>query len=625
MRRPQKAIVAAIALLMTLSGCATNLKPHEFPEGVVNSAAKAKTHYSDQWDEPAIVREGSPLVVLQRPMDVPGHLLERQISLRLEQGANVRDLVAVLANLGVSIMLTDKSAGDREFYMPRYEGTLGGLLSALTKAADVWFTWEDGIINVSGTAKISVSVPQDETLASVVEKQLGELLKEPRNLSSATSTVSDTDAALSISHQAGMANFVVSPSQYARLQTYLQRIARNAAVVTLQVAVVSVALKQDSSAGIDWSSVQFAIGSHSDGYRSWLQSGMQNAQTEGQAQPGTTADGTDGSSAGPGPGADPGKGVYFNGSNLRGIMTSRLFSLAGFYNFLQDYGTTTVMQNLLLKTVTGNEVKLESVTEIPYVSEVGVTTSNTTNTNLSALGSAQTDKAKDGVTISLTPSYDEASNMVTVSMELSIDQVIAFNELSAGAQLGTLTQPTTAKRQFTDILRMRPGTTAVVGGLTYDSISNNASGPIGLERSPLEYKSIKSERQTMFVVIRPTVAVLGVPEAEDAPSIAPAVKAPAQDVKPTSEMVPAKAEIEPSEPGAPSGSETKSAAAVIETEPMKPTADDEERAALKAEIDRLAQELAAERERASASVTPVPVEDKPAGPAAPEGYRQLSL
>jgi type II secretory pathway component GspD/PulD (secretin) len=194
------------------------------------------------------------------------------------------------------------------------------------------------------------------------------------------------------------------------------------------------------------------------------------------------------------------------------VAIGSMFSLAGFVNFLGSYGHTDTKQDVLLKTMTGNKVELKSVTQIPYVSSVGVATTGSTSSSSSGnglLGSASTSTANDGITLKLTPTFDHAANSVAMSIDLSIQSVLSFNNLSAGSQIGSFTQPTTADRSFTDILRVRPGETAVIGGLTYDAVTTNKSSPLPLKDTDYESRSLTTQRQTMFIVIRPTVRTFG--------------------------------------------------------------------------------------------------------------------
>lgn len=509
-----------LALAAALGGCST-LTPMEMdPAKGTNPETAAKiAKTSEAWNEPAVLSEGRSAVVLLTPQSLPESIKNRRVSMELDPGATVQDMVAVLGKLGITVIISDAEAGKKDFYLPRFNGTVGGLLSAITRVTDVWFTWHDGTIVVSSQEKVGVSVPQEANFGTELGKGLDSLGVKDK----------------AVHWQSGMAVINLSPSQFRKVKTFLERYTANAAVVTMQVAVVNVTLNQTAKQGIDWDKLQ--ISALKGGTLSQLNNRISalNPSTGAGAGTGTntgtntgsgaTTGGTTSGGTTPGAVADAlltgtgGMGAAgWAGGALTGAIFTDRFSFQGLFNFLQNYGTAETKQNVMLKTVAGNKVEFKSLTQIPYVSEIGVTTTAaTTGTNNgTALGSSKTEKADDGITVEMTPTFDAAANSVTIDLKLSIKAVVAFNELSAGNQLGKLTQPTTAERSFTDTLRLRPGQTVVVGGLTYDSVSDNRGAPIFLAGTKFESQSLTVNRQSMFIVVRPTVMKLGQVMAQEA-------------------------------------------------------------------------------------------------------------
>jgi hypothetical protein len=526
----KKTISMAVACAM-VSGCASTLKPAPYPKDSPHDQDSAALVASERWDDPAFRQEGKPMVVLMTPFSVPKEIADMPAVVQLEPTATVKDLAAMLGNAGHSIIVADKTAGDASFYMPQYKGKLGNLLSAVSRAADVWFTWQDGVIVVSSKQRISITIPQDVELA----KKLTDDLKKM-----------GLDTALA-SPDAGLATFDLKRSQYEQVRAYLNRMTKNSAMVSLQIAIVTVTLNQQDSTGLDWSQLQVGIGKNSRSIFSNSTSntgstvgGVSTSTTTGSSSNTSGSGSTSGSSSSTTSGSNgsttTGSGTSTTGtgtsdgtttsstlpSGLNSLMLSgsgiqlpvaigNVFSLAGFVNFLGSYGRTDTKQDVMLKTMTGNKVELKSVTQIPYVSSVGVATTGTSTTNNSngLLGSASTSTANDGITLKVTPTYDHSARSVALDIDLSIQSVLSFNNLSAGSQIGSFTQPTTADRSFTDILRVRPGETAVIGGLTYDAVSNNTTSPLPLRDTDWESRSLTVQRQTMFIVIRPTVRTFG--------------------------------------------------------------------------------------------------------------------
>lgn len=498
-----KLTAVTLGLAALLGGC-TALQPLQFKaeDSATPTAAVKAAEIQSGWDEPSVITEGVSSMVLLTPTAVPDSVRNRRVDLELEPDATVADLVAVLGRIGVPTIISDKEVAGRSFYLPRFKGNLGGLLSAVTRATDTWFVWHEGTLVVSKDEKIGVSVPQEADFADALTKGLTSL--------GVTSSA--------VSWEAGMATMSLTPSQFTKVRTFLERFTSNSAVVTMQMAVVNVTLKQDVKQGIDWDKLSISAipkGTRAD-LAAWSNNnggssgGVVSNPGTGTTGTGTGTTGTTGTAvvqAAATAGATVLAGTLSGGKLSAALFTDR-FSFEGLFGFLETYGTAETKQNVMLKTVTGSKVEFKSLTQIPYVSEVAVTTASS-STNGSNLGSSQTAKADDGITVEMTPAYDAAANSVTIDFKLSIKAVLGFNELSAGNQLGTLSQPTTAERSFTDKLRVRPGQTVVVGGMTYDSVSDNRGAPLYLQKSQFESQALKVDRQTTFIVLRPTVMRLG--------------------------------------------------------------------------------------------------------------------
>lgn len=529
----------SVVIASVVVGCAP-LRVNPLADGMSFDERAARAAAEATWDGPAVIREGTPMLVLTTPAMPSESILKRQIKLELQSGATVRDVVMVLANLGYSVIIADEKAAEAKILAPRYHGTMGGLLASLRRAADVWTVWENDALVVSSRERVAFTLPQERKLANRIASGLQDLnvcvnasggeggltavtVESTSHNSMGSSVISSSSSSSSAgapskcsseggegpaingaaAWEAGMISMSVSPSEYRRVLSFLERITQNAAVVNLQVAMVSVSANQEVSRGIDWSKLQIAVG----GQHSNLLETLKPSTSSGSATPNPSTGSPTQNDEGTLP--DLGKGLVMNAGTIRGVVSNGAFSMIGFLDFLSTYGQTKTLQSVMLRTVTGSEVELKSVTEIPYVSGVGVGTTGAYNgTNSSLLGSANTDVANDGITLKMLPSYDAASHSVTIDMSLAIEAVLAFNELSAGNQLGTLTQPTTAKRTFNDVIRVRPGQTVVVGGISYDQIQRDSKVPLYLPDAA-GHKGLKVKRESMFIVIRPTVTVLG--------------------------------------------------------------------------------------------------------------------
>lgn len=503
---PSKLSVAALSVLMALTGCAANqpLRERATVKEAINRSA-------DVWPEPAVEREGEMSMVLLTPMAIPTKLANKRIKLSLQPGTTIRDVVAVLAMEGVHIIVADSTAADKEFYLPRFEGTVGDLTRVLSRSADVFFTWKDNMIVVSSSERFAVAVPQ--------ETKLGDKLKDG---------ITSLGGKAMAHPEAGLLVFECSPKVLDQIKLYVDRLTRNSALVTLEVSILSVTLSDESKRGVDWDKLVLAVG---QGTAAAVASAGSSTDSTVSATVGSTSVST----------AIPDSLVQLGSGSLKAGLFSSRVSMSVLLNLLDTYGTTDTLQNVKTKTLTGYEAELSNNTQIPYIQSVGVTplvsgvvqptvaTTTTTGTTVTTtngttattgtlpatsvqststlMGSSQAATANDGVTLKLKPTYDRDANTVTIELNLAVNSVLGFNNLSAGNQIGTLSQPTTASRKLTDILRLRPGQTAIIGGVIYENTSDNRSTI--MRQQSVESNNVTKKRNEMFIVVRPTVSQFG--------------------------------------------------------------------------------------------------------------------
>lgn len=399
----------------------------------------------------------------------------------------------------VSLALNSGSAGastglrNRRLPFRRYEGTLGGLFRQIERSMGVTLWWNEGIY-VSPVGRYSVMLPQNKELMQQVVNELTQ--------KGATNVVA--------SLQAGVISFV-APGALAEqvIRPYLIRLGRNASEVTMQVALISVTMNEETSRGFDWSQFNFAFGDATTGGSVGGGGGSVDPLNPGA---GAGGGGTTGESQLP-----PGGLFTFGNDGFRSFNKSvsmfgatRPLDITGAIKFLSTYGETAVDQNVELRTLAGTSVNWRSGETIPYVSGVSATTGGLGLTSGAsglngAVGAAQTEKLETGLTLNLAPNYEAAGGLVTVSFNLELTELIEMVELNAGNQLGTFTQPRTREQKLDDIVRIPVGETVVLGGLRRQVSTTNKNGPFSLYSIGSRNKN--SEIQTIFIVLRPSVTV----------------------------------------------------------------------------------------------------------------------
>lgn len=537
--------LSLIAAAVILSGCAATKGDSGFQTPNLPSPRDINYPMKDQfenWDSPAIEYSGEQVVSITAPMPIPLSILSKKVDISFNNGASVEDLVQTLSGFyKLPVLTTDKNLQKRVFQMSNFKGELGDLLTAVSNATNVFFTWKDGFINISPKETFMVAIPQDEELTKKITAGLKELLTSKSgssgsaatNNSSQTIDVADNEInAPLVSTEAGLVTFAATPAEYKRIKSFLTRVTNNAAVINFQLAVIIVKLNQDAGYGIDWSKFTFGAGKDYTG-NTFLKTGSQPGYVPPASTTGTTT-GTTGTgtatattpSAAAGAAASAliapfdaiqggGALATFSQLNAGGYFVSKFFNIGALFKFLQRYGVTETNQNLVLKTIGNNPVQLNSTTMTPYVSQIDVTNlvgGGATSSN----SGIKTDKAEDGLKVKLTPQYDADAKTVSVGIDINVKSLLGMTDLSAGVSIGKLTQPITADRSFNNRVRIRPGETVIVGGMIYNSISNDSERPNFVSgNSLLNSSDMKVDRNALVVVLRPTITMLGKVEERD--------------------------------------------------------------------------------------------------------------
>lgn len=366
---------------------------------------------------------------------------------------------------------------DRIIPFRYFHGTVGELVRRLENGGNIAI-WYDGGLVVGETRRYSVSVLQNVDVIQSVVNELNRL--------GAQNVVGSVGAGQVIYSAAPKTNQeIIAP--------YLRRLSGNLSEVTLQVALVTVAMSKKAERGFDWSTFNLAWGSAPNS----------NSGTGTNTGTGTgVGTGTGTSIAG-----STGNGNYFTFSNnsfkvnAGGVFGNPL-NIAGAIRFLNTFGDTSVAQNVELRTLSGAPVILRSGESIPYVSGVG-NTNVSNNNNVSS--NANTDRLGTGLTVNVDPRYDSSSGIVTMDVGLKLVDLVEFVQLSAGNQIGTLTQPRTREQGVNSIIRVPAGQTTIVGGIRRDLTSETKTSPFGLQF--LGSKTRNHEVFWLFAVIRPVITV----------------------------------------------------------------------------------------------------------------------
>lgn len=500
-------LTALAIAIASLAGCAhTGIpKDNESPKG-----EDMQSKYDKDWSEsiPAITRvDRKDLLVINQPDKIPESILNKHIDVKFGEERSVKHLVPVFKQIGVALLIPDTELREKPIVLVEYSGKLGDFILALGAAYGLSFEYlEGGFIVAKSKASYILSIPQEDSVAKEIQEALESMGAEQ----------------IKTSVMGGSISYMASSQDQHRIKEYLQRLSVNTALMSMQVAIVSVSIDKERNVGFDWSKLSAKVGN--------LQMG-QMAQTGGSsgADTGDSTDGNNGNSNS-NSNSNSDSGVtkpelqWPSGSNLKDaqayyglaaqagniVFGKGNLDINATINFLSTYGKTETTQNVLMKTLAGKKVTLKSGQKIPYVKEIGTANaSNSLTGNSQQDNSVEFDDLEVGLNLQLTPYYEANSSIVAIAMNLKLDALISFLEVKAGNQVGSVSRPQTQNQKFQNYLMLPAGNTAIVGGIYYDQIEDGRSNFAPLDNYDLANQNYKIKRNALFIIIRPTVTVFG--------------------------------------------------------------------------------------------------------------------
>lgn len=456
----RKLLISSIILASALSGC--SMMPSDREISVMNkNDVNSKVKENETWSQDPsiqIIYSNTGTQILKRN-SIPNEIKEQEISIKLMPDSNIEDLLtAISLELDIPTIVENEELSQGTVYIPSYSGKLTNLLDIISATKDISFDYKNGTIIAKESSSYVITLPQDKELLDTVSVELESI--GARNVQSSVSS--------------GSIFYNTTLKHQDKIESYLDRIVNNSSLITLQVMVINVNTDRDRKKGFDWSSFQAELG---------------DIGVSGSSDGGDSNDSFTGNMA------------RITGSALTLSAGGGDINISGLFNLLSTYGTTNTNQDVSLKTISGKEVTLDSFQEIPYVSDVNL---STTDRGLSNSG-LDTDTVKNGLTMSFLPYYEADSQLVSVDIVIELDTLLGFVELSGGNHIGTITQPRTQRQAFNNTIRIPVGETVILGGVTYESISDNRNTLSFMDDKQTASQSKNTSSNSLFVVIRPTV------------------------------------------------------------------------------------------------------------------------
>lgn len=481
-------IASVCMVALYLVGCSGINIPKEYNKPDEQYVYDQQKNSSWSQNAPITLRQTNVGDKIKRKNGIPSSIYNKKINISMDGEISIKDLmVGISKKTGIPTIISNDDVGDKGVIVPEFSGRLGDLLSSIEKTKNVSFAWASGVLVLESDSQYIVSLPQDKDLLNDVAKELAKLgAKEIQS-----------------SVNAGLISYKSSSGDQDGINEYLERLSKNAALITVQVMIINVKLDKDRKTGFDWSSFQMRLGDV--GLYKTETEAINNANNSNSASGNNNNNNTSSNVGNLANAVTEGTYGSITGNGLGFRALSSAVDITGLFNLLSTYGQTKTTQDTSLKAISGSEVKIVSGQVVPYVSNINVAT--TGGSYDGALGGVETSKEETGINLKMFPYYEADTKLVTIKIDLSLKSILAFVKLSAGNQIGSLTQPSTQKQEFNSTVRVPVGDSVILGGITYESVEDNRDSLSEFEEMDIASQKLKVSNNSVFVLLRPTVVI----------------------------------------------------------------------------------------------------------------------
>lgn len=359
-------------------------------------------------------------------------------------------LQLILADYEIPLAFETEEGLTRTITVANLRGPLNKVVDRVCGFADLYCSYEDGLLVVKETQTFTVTVPP-----------IGESGTFLNSLSTGLEAITGTAP---IVEEATRTLIYEASSRTANMaERYFQRLRANTALIVFEVYIWEVSLDSDNATGIDWEKID----------------------TFGKFNLGITL-----------PGGTP---AGFNPVSI-GLPTTGdvAFGADDVLQFISKHGAVKTISQPQITVLSGAEATLRAADTTNYVSSLSRSVDNGEVTV-----STETDSVDTGFTLTIASNWDNATIYGTIEIELQEFQ--GFQNFDAD---GTVLQlPQTTERELSTQIRIRPGDNLLIAGLVRESDQFTSSGP-GFTRPffPTSRSGTVSNTELVFL-LKPRVIV----------------------------------------------------------------------------------------------------------------------
>jgi len=376
------------------------------------------------------------------PMDMIG-----PYELRGETLAGALQLV--LAGFEIPLAFQSDQGLTRQITVSNLRGTVDDVVLKLCGLADLYCSYEGGILEIKETETFTVALPP---LGEDVYRGIADGL---RAVSGAETVVDNATKTLV---------YTISQRNSRRANQYFDRLRASTALIVYETYIWEVQLDNINSAGIRWTQLM-DFGKYNAGF------GVEGTLSNQVGTPVTIG--------------LPTKGNV----NL---------STGDVLRFISEQGAVKTISQPQLTVLSGSSASLRVVETINYVESL----TRTRNDNSDESISTTVGTVDSGFTLDIASNWDQST--VYAKIDLKLDEFLGFETFAAGSE-DTLQLPRTSERELVTQVRARPGDSILIAGLVRERDEYESAGP-GMNTPIVPTSRSGSASNTELVIfLRPRV------------------------------------------------------------------------------------------------------------------------
>ncbi len=393
-------------------------------------------------------------------------------------------LEAVLAGTDVSLSYQGKDMNDRLVTLLNLSGPLPKVVQRICSAARIFCVAREGNLELKEEQSFVIELPPIERATS---KATGGTTAN--SIVDAISRLAGSKA--EADEAGGNLIYTTTVEGQERVSKYLEQLRNGRPLVVVQMYIWEVSLDSEASRGINWKDLKISnFGGNTEKF-------------------GLTA--------------SEALSTVTGGVSLGAVLSGKV-SATVVANFLSTQGVVQTLSNPQLTFVSGSSAEFRVGGTRSYVSSVGQLTNSVAGTTTGGTGvgsnTVSTDKIETGLKINVNGSYE--SGVIFSTLAIAITDLIKIDSVSTGST--TLQLPETTNRDFSTVLRMRPGDNVVLAGMTSsrDDLARDRFNVPVLDGVPLRSVNTAQNRE-LVVLLKPSLVFFS--DDASAPPVATATPA----------------------------------------------------------------------------------------------------